>query len=111
MRMKCLRILPEMWARTAWPLSSFTRNMALGRVSSTVASTSIASSLFDKRYLVTPGVTDYALRSHDLGGAGSLDPDLPARLHAQHPGSVLGHRHRELEMGRQRTIGGSRRPA
>src|SRR5215471_12005624 len=46
--MKFLRMRPEMCAR-AWCLfSSSTLNMALGRVSTTVAITSIASS-FDKR--------------------------------------------------------------
>ena len=28
--MKCFRILPEMWARTLWPFSNSTRNIALG---------------------------------------------------------------------------------
>src|SRR5256885_11238649 len=32
-----------MWVRTLWPLSSSTRNMALGKGSTTVPSTSIAS--------------------------------------------------------------------
>jgi len=49
MRMKFFRILPETWARTSWFVSSFTLNMALGNVSTTVAMTSIASS-FDKLY-------------------------------------------------------------
>jgi hypothetical protein len=42
---KCIRIFPEMWAKTRCPLSSFTLNMAFGKVSTTVPSTSIASSL------------------------------------------------------------------
>ena len=42
--MKCMRIFPEMCARTLWPLSSWTRNIAFGRGSITVPSTSIASS-------------------------------------------------------------------
>ena len=37
-RMKCLRIFPEMCARTSWPLSSSTLNMAFGRVSSATGS-------------------------------------------------------------------------
>src|ERR1044072_1957954 len=47
MRMKFMRILPETWAIIVWllPFSSFTRNIALGRDSSTVASTRKASSL------------------------------------------------------------------
>src|SRR5690348_2968634 len=36
---------PEMWAITTWPFSSCTRNMVLGKVSSTVPSISMTSSL------------------------------------------------------------------
>src|SRR3989304_3073150 len=43
--MKFIRILPDTWASTRCPFSSSTRNMALGRGSTTVPSTSIASSL------------------------------------------------------------------
>src|ERR1041384_3713709 len=43
--MKCLRILPEIWASTwCWLSSSSTRNIAFGSVSRTLAITSIASS-------------------------------------------------------------------
>src|SRR4051812_12773126 len=45
MRMKFLRIFPEICANTWCLFSSSTRNIALGRGSSTVAITSIASSL------------------------------------------------------------------
>src|SRR5262249_41953405 len=45
MRMKFLRILPEMWARTWCLFSSSTLNIALGSGSTTVAMTSMASSL------------------------------------------------------------------
>src|SRR6476659_6196683 len=41
-----------MWVRTLWPLSSSTRNMALGSGSTTVPSTSIAS-FFAKRRLTS----------------------------------------------------------
>src|SRR5579875_3822339 len=44
-RMKWIRILPEMWARTLWPDASSTRNMALGSTSTTVPSTSMTSFL------------------------------------------------------------------
>src|SRR3546814_12821685 len=44
-RIRCLRIRPEVWARTLWPLSSVTRNIAFGRISATVPSISISSSL------------------------------------------------------------------
>src|SRR2546421_3400618 len=38
-----MRIFPEMWARNRWPLFSSTRNMALGRGSTTEPSTSMVS--------------------------------------------------------------------
>src|SRR5438270_10844908 len=40
-----MRIFPEMCARTSWPLSSSTRNIAFGRGSVTFPSRTIASSL------------------------------------------------------------------
>src|SRR5690606_16426430 len=45
MRIKCMRILPEIWQSTLWPLSSSTRNIALGNGSMTVPSISMTSSL------------------------------------------------------------------
>src|SRR5579884_1803831 len=45
MRMKFIRSLPEMCARTRCPLSSWTLNIVLGRGSMTVPSTSMASFL------------------------------------------------------------------
>ena len=42
--MKCIRILPEIWARTRCPFSSSTLNMAFGSVSTTVPSTVMFSS-------------------------------------------------------------------
>src|SRR5580765_6773378 len=42
--MKCIRILPEMWASTLWPFSSSTRNIAFGSGSTTVPSTWMPSS-------------------------------------------------------------------
>src|ERR1700722_17924817 len=44
MRMRCMRIFPELCARTVYPFSNSTRNMALGRGSTTVPSTVNASS-------------------------------------------------------------------
>src|SRR4029450_9189526 len=44
-RMRFLRILPEVWARIVWSLSSFTRNIALGSSSDTTPVNSIRSSL------------------------------------------------------------------
>src|SRR2546426_2986764 len=43
-RMKCFRILPEMWASTLCLFSNSTWNIAFGNVSRTVPVTSIASS-------------------------------------------------------------------
>src|SRR4029450_6433945 len=45
-----MRIFPEMCARTRWPLASSTRNMAFGRGSTTVPSTSMAPSFFGKLF-------------------------------------------------------------
>src|SRR5436309_8403976 len=42
--MKFILILPEMWARTLWPFSSSTRNIAFGSGSMTVPSTWTPSS-------------------------------------------------------------------
>ncbi len=44
-RMKFIRIFPEIWARIRCPFSNSTRKVALGSVSRTVPSTSIGSSL------------------------------------------------------------------
>src|ERR1700684_877818 len=44
MRLRCIRIFPELCARTVYPFSNSTRNMALGRGSTTVPSTVNASS-------------------------------------------------------------------
>src|SRR5579875_54587 len=43
--MRFLRILPLVWARITWSLSSFTRNIAFGNSSVTVPENSIISSL------------------------------------------------------------------
>src|SRR3954451_21078181 len=44
MRIRKRRILPATWPRTMWSLSSFTRNIALGRASTTSPSNSTFSS-------------------------------------------------------------------
>ena len=51
-RMKNLRILPLTWAKTRWPFSSSTRNIALGSGSTTVPSTDMPSSLATRFSLV-----------------------------------------------------------
>src|SRR3712207_213927 len=52
-----MRIFPEMCASTSWPLSSSTRNMALGRGSVTLPSSTIASSLGFGRVVLLGGGT------------------------------------------------------
>ena len=52
--MKCIRIFPETWARSLCPLSSSTRNIALGNGSSTFPLTSTTSSLFAMRSRLPP---------------------------------------------------------
>src|SRR5580765_1553455 len=84
--MKCIRILPDTCASTRWPLSSATRNIALGNGSTTVPSTSIASSLVMIRDLV------------------SLCRPGP------YIGTVFGDGDGVLEMGGEAPVGGHRRP-
>src|SRR5437667_6810100 len=76
--MKCIRILPEMWASTLWPFSSSTRNIAFGSGSTTVPSTWMPSSF--ARVL-----------SLSLGHRQDLGPPRPDR-------------HRMLEVSAQRTV-------
>src|ERR1700682_5449333 len=85
MRMKCLRILPEMCASTLCLFSSSTWNIAFGNVSRTVPVTSIASS-FDMLLLF-------------------------ASLLPQHQRTILGHGDRVLEMRGQGVLDRARRPA
>src|SRR5262245_5834352 len=86
--MKFIRILPDTWASTLWPLSSSTRNIALGSGSTTVPSTSIASSL-----VIPP-------------------PSNPRLGEArQYLRSVLGDRDGVLEVGRPATVLGHRSPS
>src|SRR3972149_3492102 len=87
MRMKFMRIFPEMWARTLWPVSSWTRNMALGSGSTTVPSTSMASSR--------------------LAGSGPFwapRPFAPLPRTREHLRAVLGNGHGMFEMGREGPI-------
>lgn len=75
MRMKFLRILPEMWARTSWPFGNATRNIVPGKTCVTVPVNSIGSSLatvftlFRKRIPVSgPSHLLAAKVAHDLFG-------------------------------------------
>src|SRR5690606_36917004 len=57
--MKLIRIFPEMWASTLRPFSSSTRNIALGKGSTTVPSISMTSCF-------AMGSTDLLFLAHDL---------------------------------------------
>src|SRR5574340_1765791 len=82
-----MRILPEMCPSTTWPFSSFTRNVALGRVSVTSPCISITSSFamllsaaareartFEVRLLEQA----FVLVRHDVG------LDLGHEIHSHH---------------------------
>jgi len=58
--MKCILIFPEICAKTRWPLSNETRNIALGKGSTTVPSTSIASSFGNQNSASTAHVNQGA---------------------------------------------------
>src|SRR4030042_6188257 len=93
--MKCLRILPEMWARMTCLLESSTRNMAFGRVSRTTPSASNMSCL---------GIGALLEEGCPRPGGGR-------RPRAQDLRSVPGHGHRVLKMGRAAPVPGPGRPA
>ncbi len=103
--MKFFRILPETWVNTSWLFSSLTLNMALGRVSTTTAMTSIASS-FDKPHPIPPAQTRVrhvkALAGFTLAQMQTLN-ELPV------PGPVAGNR--VLEVSAHASILGHSRPA
>src|SRR3954454_1497728 len=63
--MRKRRILPEMWPRTSWPLSSLTRNIVLGRASVISPSISIFSSFPMRRgaYRTSPTSRSTAQRA------------------------------------------------
>src|SRR4030095_628223 len=91
MRMKCMRIFPEMWASTLWPFSSSTRNIAFGSGSITVPSTWTPSSLGK----VAPSLS----AAH---GAGAFRCALSGER--KNLRRLASHRDRVLEVGRPRTV-------
>src|SRR5271155_232286 len=95
MRMKFFRMRPDTCASTWCLFSSSTLNMAFGRVSTTVAITSIASS-FDKPYPDSAG-----------SNAGSVQNSLLR----QNCCAFGGHRDRMLEVRAQTSVLRYRRPA
>src|SRR4026208_1294174 len=115
-----------MWAKTLCPFSSSTRNIAFGRGSTTVPSTSMTSSfgtlpLFPSNGFSPSGRTcEHGLqkgRSTSIRAAvGKCLRGLrctPYRLaveHRQDLGPVLGDGDRVLEVGRERPVGGHHGP-
>src|ERR1051325_11473046 len=86
-----MRIFPEMCASTLCPLSSATRNIALGSVSKTVPVTSMESCF---------GIV-----------ASERARFAPALKLAQNIRPVFGHRDRMFKMGREAPVLRHRRPA
>ncbi len=78
-RIRCIRIFPELWARTSWPLSVLTRNVAFLRDSVTVPSSRMACSL--ELVLVFDSVLH--LLRHDLSMVPGLAPGRSARPERQ----------------------------
>src|ERR1700761_1560676 len=94
MRMKFFRIRPETCAKTSWLFSSFTLNIAFGRVSMTTAMTSIASS-FDNPYPDSARLPQAAFM----------------QLPRQHHSAFGSHRYRMLEVRAQAAVFRDCRPA
>ena len=72
-RIRCIRIFPELWARTSWPLSVLTRKVAFLRDSVTVPSSRMACSFV----LVFDSVL-HLLLWHGTQGSGRHDKDAQA---------------------------------
>src|SRR5215210_4015201 len=81
-----------MWARTRCPLSSSTRNMALGRGSTTEPSTSIASFFATLlRILATSSLVQDRIRDKWKQPPGH--PETVDTVYGPLPGRVQGHRY------------------
>src|SRR6266566_2920283 len=107
-----MRIFPEMCVRTLCPLSNSTRNMAFGRGSTTVPSTSMAS-FFAKAPGIPLDMPKDAPgwcpeRTASIGGRG--EDRLPAVSGGQDLVAVLGDRDRVLEVRGEALVGGDHRP-
>src|SRR6267142_3107919 len=117
-RMKFLRILPETCARTWCLFSSSTRNIALGSGSTTVAMTSMASSLefpespffFSSR--IGLAIISRVYQSRAKARRLHLLPRRSGHLFRtrQNPGPVRGDRHGVLEVRRGAAIRRFRHP-
>ena len=73
--MKFIRIFPEAWASTSWPVGNSTRNVTLGSASVTVPSSSIAS-FFGKPFIPYGRASD----PFDRTLAGQFRENLRSRL-------------------------------
>src|ERR1700683_1679131 len=100
MRIRCIRIFPELCARTVYPFSNSTRNMALGKGSTTVPSTVNASSFGLLRFFLLVsslrGAREQTPSQIDLGvlprGRLSILPENPKNAKSQGLSSVQGSR-------------------
>src|SRR5205823_1314338 len=100
-----------MWASTRWPFSSSTRNMALGRGSTTVPSSTIASSLGLGSFFSWGILVPVTTRAEGAETApGTIEKDISPG-HRQHFRAVLGEGDGVLEVGREAPVGGDDRPA
>src|SRR5512132_2308046 len=120
-----------MWASTLCPFSSSTRNMAFGRGSTTVPSTSIASSLATLQLILCVGTRPEGARNAPREGRKRVYGQVRGCVHAlrarRQPGShrdataesvpgrqdlvpVLGDGDGVLEMRRQGPVGGHHGP-
>src|SRR5712671_3474034 len=112
MRIKFLRIFPEMCASTWCLFSSSTRNMALGNGSMTVAITSMASSLeLPESPFFFSSLNCFAIVSCAVQARNSSPRRAGYFLWPrQNPGAVGGYRHGVLEMRRGAAIRCFRHP-
>src|SRR2546423_1459305 len=100
-----------MCASTRWPFSSSTRNMALGRGSTTVPSSTIASSLGLGSFFSWGILVPVTTRAECAETApGTIEKDISPG-DRQHFWAVLGEGDGGLELGREAPVGGDDRPA
>src|SRR6059036_3119132 len=100
-----------MWARTLWPFSSSTRNMAFGSGSTTVPSSTIASSLGLGRWTSWATVGPERGRATGTRSTAGTIGHRTSRRDRQHLGTTVRDRDGVLEMGREAAVPGLDRPA
>src|SRR3954469_19337218 len=113
-RMKFIRSLPLIWARTRWPFSSSIANIVFGNGSMTVPSTSIAS-FFATRLPIHERVPTRAGPTHERGGyqlAPSASNAIASSSYRREDlGPIARYGDRVLEMRRERAVDGDDGPA